>query len=91
MEITVVDAQDPVKQVSSVLGLTGVEILVDDACIELEIDGMADIKNHRIYLSPEQPDLMETVRHELCHLATKRHGHGKKWKELMRKVGSTSV
>jgi hypothetical protein len=86
MEITMIEAQEAMKQVAYRLGLTDVEILIDDACIELGVDGLADIKNHRIYLSPEQTDLMEAVKHELCHLATKRHGHGKKWKELMKKV-----
>jgi predicted metal-dependent hydrolase len=90
MKITMIEAQEAVKQVAYKLGLADVEILIDDACVELEVDGLADIKNSRIYLSPEQTDLVDTVKHELCHLAAKRHGHGKKWKELMKKVSDIS-
>lgn len=86
MDITITEAQESVKKVSMVLGLTDVEVLIDDACVELGVDGLADIKKHRIYLSPVQTDLLDTIKHELCHIATKRHGHGRKWKELMKKV-----
>lgn len=88
-DITILDAQDAVKKIASILGLTGVNISIDDFKIDRGLESDVDIQRNRVYFRQKQTDLIESVRHELCHLLTRRPGHGTLWAYYMKKCGST--
>lgn len=77
-----------VQKISEQLGLSDVQVVIMDLWSQrVMVWGLASSAENTIWLNNLQLDWQDTVRHELCHLACPLPGHGRRFKELLEKVG----
>lgn len=76
---------ETVKKIEKILNLKNVKVEVDDYWSQgLKVWGFAG--KNTIYLNNKQKtveNMIDTICHEMCHLANNKHGHGVEWQNLM--------